>query len=234
MDKPYIICHMVTSIDGKITGSFLTTPIGNEASKWYYKVHAEYGADAFACGRVTMDESFTKGFAPDLSEFEGASLDRSDHIADSKAEFYAVAFDRRGRLGWKASAISDDDPGYDGAHIIEVLCEDAPDSYLAYLRSIGVSYIFGGKEDLDLELVLNKLYSLFGIKKLLLEGGSEINGSFQREGLIDELSLIIAPVVAEQDDKCLFEHSVLENYKITGSAVYDKSIHRLTCHRYYK
>ena len=94
--------------------------------------------------------------------------------------------------------------------------------------------IFGGKDDLDLELVLNKLYSLFGIKKLLLEGGSEINGSFQREGLIDELSLIIAPVVAEQDDKCLFEHSVLENYKITGSAVYDKSIHRLTCHRYYK
>ena len=32
----------------------------------------------------------------------------------------------------------------------------------------------------------------------------------------------------------VIEHSVLENYKITGSAVYDKSIHRLTCHRYYK
>lgn len=224
---------MVASIDGKITGNFLTTPIGLEASEKYYSVHREYKADAFACGRITMEEIFTKGAAPEVSKFEGRSYDRKDYLAAVKGEFYAVAFDRRGRLGWKSSRISDNDPGYDGANIIEVLCEDVPDSYLGYLRSIAVSYIFGGKKDLDLKLVLDKLYRFFGIKKLLLEGGSEINGSFQREGLIDELSLIIAPIVAEREDKCLFDNSVLENYKIIGSEVYEKSIHRLICRRFF-
>lgn len=42
----------------------------------------------------------------------------------------------------------------------------------------GVSYIFAGKNDIDIKLALNKLYSIFGIKKLLLEGGSVINGAF--------------------------------------------------------
>ena len=26
MERPYIICHMVTSLDGKVTGSYLSTP----------------------------------------------------------------------------------------------------------------------------------------------------------------------------------------------------------------
>ena len=26
MNRPYIICHMVTSIDGKVTGDFLNRP----------------------------------------------------------------------------------------------------------------------------------------------------------------------------------------------------------------
>ena len=55
---------------------------------------------------------------------------------------------RYGKLGWTTSKIVDEDPGYGNAHIIEVLCEDASDAYLAYLQSIGVSYIFAGKEDL--------------------------------------------------------------------------------------
>lgn len=74
----------------------------------------------------------------------GGSVSRDDHIADPEARFFCVAFDRRGRLGWKKPVIEDDDPGYDRAHIIEVLCEDAKDEYLAWLRSVGISYIFAG------------------------------------------------------------------------------------------
>ena len=35
---------------------------------------------------------------------------------------------------------------------------------------------------------------LFGIRKLLLEGGGKINGSFLAAKLIDELSILVAPV----------------------------------------
>ena len=66
------------------------------------------------------------------------------------------------------AVIEDDDPGYDGAHIVEVLCEDVKDAYLAWLRSAGISYIFAGSKEMDLSLALSKLHSLFNIQTLLL------------------------------------------------------------------
>ena len=64
--RPHVICHMTTSIDGKVTGKFLETPQGLMASDEYYRVHRDFHADAFACGRITMEGSFTGGWYPDL------------------------------------------------------------------------------------------------------------------------------------------------------------------------
>ena len=172
MERPYIICHMTTSIDGKVTGDFLAAPESAAAIEHYYQINRDFKTDGFACGRVTMEGSFTGGSAPDLSPFEDAKPWRGDYVADPTATYFAVSFDRRGRLGWKAGRISDEDPGYDNSHIIEVMCNDASDSYLAYLRSIGVSYIFAGEREMDISLALKKLRQFFGIKTLLLEGGS--------------------------------------------------------------
>lgn len=224
MNRPHIICHMTTSIDGKVTGNFLSRPECESATESYYQINRDYHADAFACGRVTMEESFTHGYQPDLSGFADVVIQHEDYIADKDAGFFAVAFDRHGRLGWQTAKIIDDDPGYDNAHIIEVLCEDASDAYLAYLQSIGVSYIFVGKEQLNLSLALDKLYRVFGIKKLLLEGGSIINGAFERENVIDELSLVVAPMIAEADGKPLFYESEIQNYTLTETKLLPDSV----------
>ena len=201
MNRPYIICHMTTSIDGKVTGEFLSLPESEAAVEAYYEINRKYKADAYACGRVTMEGSFTGGFQPDLTPFSDAKVERTDYIADTEANFFAVAFDRKGRLGWTDSRIHDEDPGYDDAHIINVMCEElVSDAYLAYLKRIGVSYLFAGKTELNLLLAAEKLKALFGIETLLLEGGSVINGAFQREGLVDELSLVVSPVVARKED----------------------------------
>ena len=58
----------------------------------------------------------------------------------------------------------------------------------------GVSYLFGGKSRIELAKVLQKLRARFGIRKLLLEGGGTINGSFLAAKLIDELSILVAPI----------------------------------------
>ena len=210
--RPHIICHMVISIDGKVTGTFLGREECVPATEEYYRLNREIPAEAFACGRITMEESFTGGWYPDLSEFAKEKMDREDFIADSNASRYAIAFDRRGKLGWKTSTIEDEDPGYGGAHIVEVLCEDVDDAYLAYLRRIGVSYLFAGKSEMDLEVALEKLWSKFSINDLLLEGGSEINGAFERAGLIDELSLVQTSVIADADSKPLFERGNLGDF----------------------
>lgn len=66
--------------------------------------------------------------------------------------------------------------------------------YLNYLQKMGVSYLFVGKDSINCKLLAEKLYSLFGINRLMVAGGGTVNWSFLREGLIDELSLVIAPV----------------------------------------
>lgn len=215
MKKPYVICHMLISVDGKVTGDFLLESDGR-AHEEYYRINREFNADAFACGRVTMEESFTNCWYPDLNNYEQFYDTKSDFVAKKKG-FYAVAFDRFGRLGWKTDEIIDEDPGYGGAHIIEVLTESTDARYLSYLRSIGVSYIFAGKSDIDVVFALDKLSHLFGIKLLLLEGGSILDGAFLRAGAVDELSLVQVPLIAGADGKPLFYDSRIEKFSLVSA-----------------
>lgn len=191
MDRPYIICHMVTSLDGKVTGDFLGKSAYSGLIEDYYRIHREYGADGFLCGRVTMESSFPQPPVPPAA-YDGPPIAREDYIAE-RAAFYAVAIDPRGKLWWGSRAIADTDEGYDGAHIIEVLTQSVPDAFLAHLQDKGVSYLFGGKTELNLALVAQKLKRLFGIETLLLEGGGIVNGSFLQDGLIDEISFVVVP-----------------------------------------
>ena len=218
MNRPYIICHMVTSIDGKVTGDFLFQHECAEATDVYYRINRERKADGFICGRVTMEGSFTGGFYPDLRQYHSVEK-KSDFVVDDLIGFYAIAFDTHGRLGWKSNRIidPDGDPGYDGAQIIEVLSEDVDERYLGYLEAMEIPYIFAGKNSIDVELALFKLKNIIGCEALLLEGGSIINGAFERAGAVDELSLVVAPVIAGKDSKPLFMDSDIANFELIGA-----------------
>ncbi|WP_233583598.1 dihydrofolate reductase family protein [Corallococcus sp. CA053C] len=56
-----------------------------------------------------------------------------------------------------------------------------------------MSYVFGGRDDIDFARALETLGRAFGIKTVLLEGGGGINGSLLAAGLIDEVSLLVHP-----------------------------------------
>ena len=216
MNRPHIICHMVTSIDGKVTGEFLSRQECEKATDIYYELNREYnknGANGFICGRVTMESSFTGGWYPDLVKYEPID-NKNDFIPDNLSGFYAVSFDPKGKLGWKNNKIIDEDPGYGDAQIIEVLTEQVDGHYLAYLQSMYIPYIFAGKNKIDVKIALEKLKSLMGINSILLEGGSIVNGYFQRANVIDELSLVVAPIVADTEDKPLFMDSTLSEIKL--------------------
>lgn len=223
MARPYITCHMVTSMDGKVTGDFLLCPECEAATEKYYEINRALVSDGFICGRVTMEGSFTGGWYPDLSAYAPVE-DTADHVAPYEKKFFAVAFDTNGKLGWKESVIVDEDPGYGGAHIIEVVSERADKRYLAYLREIGVSYVLAGKTSIDVHAALEKLSTLFAIRHLLLEGGSILNGAFERAGVVDELSLVVAPMVADKDDKPLFMDATVANYTLTSTEPTDGAV----------
>lgn len=219
--KPYIICHMVMSIDGRVTGEFLS----KNNHEIYYQINRDYKADAFACGRVTMEESFTGGYYPDLTNYQPV-LEFEDYILNKETNLYALAFDPHGRLGWKEDHIIDldQDPGYDNAKVIEILTHQVDKRYLSYLQKQGISYIFGGEEKIDIKNTLFKLKKYFNINKILLEGGSIINGAFMEENLIDELSLVIEPITGNSNDKPLFMKSNITEFTLKEIKKYDNDI----------
>ncbi|MBQ8914849.1 MAG: dihydrofolate reductase family protein [Clostridia bacterium] len=223
--RPYIICHMVTSIDGKVTGNFLSMPESVPACETYYELNRKYkamGASGFIFGRVTMEESFTGGWYPDLSDYAPMKKCCGYHMNfwlddELLTGNYAIAFDPHGRLGWRSAFIEDSDPGYDKAQVIEVLSRDVDPRYLTYLESLGIPYFFAGEEDIDPQYALAYLCDHTDINCLLLEGGSIINGSFLRAGCVDELSLVVSPVIADKEAKPLFFDGELTAFELSGT-----------------
>jgi riboflavin biosynthesis pyrimidine reductase len=180
--RPYIICHMLPSLDGRIV---LRDWKLKKATGEYEKTAATFDADAWIIGRISMEPYAGKARIPARKSRE--RIARRDFIAVHAATSFAIAIDPSGKLRWTASDI-------DGEHVITILTESVSDRYLAFLQSKGVSYLFGGKSEIDLAKVVRKLRAQFGIKTLLLEGGGTINGSFLAANLIDELSILVAPI----------------------------------------
>ena len=185
--RPRVICHMMSSLDGRI----LTEgwPLSPEGRKQYEQVHTTYDPDGWLCGRVTMEQHFAQGVRPDAEiarQYHGAP--REDWVAPGEHDSFAFAVDTHGRLAWDTSDI-------DGDHVVAILAERVSDDYLAFLRKRGVSYLLAGARDIDLTLALEKIAARFGVETLMLEGGGKINGSMLRDGLVDEVSVLVAPVV---------------------------------------
>jgi riboflavin biosynthesis pyrimidine reductase len=186
--KPHVICHMVSSVDGRTLNS-RWRPDGKLASTLFERLHDELGGDAWLIGRVTGQE-FAKGKPyPAVTD---QIFPRENWFAprDAKvdARAYGVALDCHGKISWGRSDIG-------GDPIVAVLSSTVSDAHLAGLRQEGVSYIFAGETELDLGLVLEILNRELGVKRLLLEGGGGANGAFLRAGLVDELSLVLCPAV---------------------------------------
>ena len=182
--KPRVICHMVSSVDGRILSS-RWRPKGIRSGDLFEPLHDKLEGDAWLVGRVTGQE-FAKAKA--YPERADRAYPRENWFARRDAAAYGVVLDANGKIAWGRADIG-------GDPIVVVLTERVSDAHLAGLRGDGVSYIFAGEREIDLRLALEIVNRELGIERLLLEGGGGANGAFLRAGLIDEVSLVIAPAV---------------------------------------
>ena len=192
--RPYIICHMASSIDGKIDGSALR----NVMRKGEYEaLHAKLGGDAWICGRTTMQQHFAAK-EPFVSTTNRPAGPQLPYVAQ-RAESYAICVETNGRLSWSSNDL-------DGDHLICVLSERAPSDYLDMLREKKISYVVSGTSSVDLTQAVKLLGEHFGIRTLLLEGGGHINGGFLEAGLVDEVSLLLlAGIDGRHDIPAVFD-----------------------------
>ena len=151
----------------------------------YEAIHDRFEAEGWIVGRKTMAE-MAKGRerpSPPIRRWR-ASLTS----ANRNGRNLAVAIDPSGRVHYGQDNVG-------GDHVVAVLGEHVSDAYLAELREDGASYIFAGPKGEDLPGAMAQLADVFGVKKLLLEGGGRINGAFFKHRLIDEFSTLIFPAV---------------------------------------
>lgn len=186
--RPHVICHMMTSLDGGIHPSRWTlSPDGIRAdwSNLYETIHQTLDADAWMVGRVTMAEMSKAG--PHAPAQPGA-VERPLHRAAGAAGSWAIALDPSGKVHFSR-------PDIGGDPVVVLLGRDVPDSHLAELAGDGVSYIVAAEPRPNLAQMLDMLGREFGVRRLLLEGGATINGSFFAADLVDEISLLVAPAL---------------------------------------
>ena len=102
------------------------------------------------------------------------------YVGDRQDRPLAVVFDPKGRLQFSKNGLPT------GEHVVAVLDPKIDEAHLARLRRAGVSYVFQGDgaectEREKLSAALAALEETFGVKRLLLEGGGVLNGSFFQE-----------------------------------------------------
>lgn len=196
-ERPFIVCHILSAVNGKISGDFFRVPELAEVSAAYGKIRADYQSRAALCGAVTAAEIYQCRIEPDRAE-SSQVFPRETWVAEHSEGYYDVVVDMEGKLQWENGTIRRQ--GQPEAHAVVILSESVSDAHLQHLRDVGVSYLFAGKEQLDAELAVCELKRAFGVDTLMVIGGGVVDWTFLQAGLIDELSIVICPAADGQID----------------------------------
>lgn len=181
MSKPYIIVHMMESVNGRIDCG-MTAQLGGNPE--YYSSLDAINAPTRISGRVTAASELTGGgqYIPQ----DNATLNKTTFTKNVTADSYNIVVDTKGTLCW-GTETSTSFP-----HLI-ITSEDVTKEYLDYLDRQNISWIATGKGRIDLRQAMDILATEFGIRRLAIVGGGKINGGFLNAGLVDEISVLIGP-----------------------------------------
>lgn len=179
MNKPYIICHMMTSVDGRIDCG-MTAQLAGEPE--YYSTLETLNAPTRISGRVTAATELTTG--EKFISQDKEPLDKTAFAKNAAASQFNIVIDTKGTLEWNQETDTD------FPHLI-ITSEQVTKGYLNYLNQQKISWIATGKDRVDLSKAMEILNNEFGVERLAIVGGGRINGAFLDAGLIDEISILI-------------------------------------------
>lgn len=216
MKKPYIVCYMMTSVDGRIDCDMTSQLAGVED---YYPLLDELGLKSAISGKTTarLELAEPGEFTPKNNVAFGTEI--VSKKADSTGG-YTIVVDTKGTLLWKH------DSEYDKPHIL-VTSKQVSQEYLSYLDEKNISYIVTGDSKIDLAAACKVLKETFGIERLGIVGGPAINTAFLDAGLLDEVIVLIGagidgrasfPPVFHREDN---SHAVPTPLKLVEAKTYD-------------
>ena len=180
MTKPYIACHMMMSVDGRIDCSMTSKLRG--VSEYYATLDA-LDVPTRVSGRVTAELEMADG---PWSPSDPAPYGKSGFSKATDAGAYEVVFDTHGTLAWNEGS------SY-ARPLLIVTSEQVSTEYLAYLDERHISWIACGEQRIDVAGAVEVLACEFGVKRMACVGGGRINAAFLDAGLLDEVSILLGP-----------------------------------------
>lgn len=177
--RPYVILNAAMTLDGKIATQTGSSNISGEKDlERVHEIRKECDAIMVGIGTVLADD-------PRLTV----------HKIDAKPEDnpVRVVVDSKGRTPIDARITNSD------AKTIIAMANEYKDDFKASekyetFKNRGVKFFFSGDKRVDLKALMSYLHEE-GIDKLMLEGGSTLNFSMIKSGLIDEISICVAPMI---------------------------------------
>lgn len=167
--KPFVLLNSAMTVDGKIATENSSMKISGEQDLIrVHELRKKYDAIMVGINTVIVDN-------PKLTIHKIKASKKDNPIR--------IIIDSKGRTPSDALVLNND------AKTIIIVSKKAPKKNLEKLEK-KCDILVCGDEQVNLKEAMRKLY-IEGIRSILLEGGSTLNFSMFKEGLIDEVSICI-------------------------------------------
>lgn len=181
-DRPFVLVHMSMTADGKIASANHAVSSFGSARDQQHLHEVRATADAVLCGARTAD-LHRVSLGPGGAEFQ--ALRRRRGLAEFNLR---VIVSGSGTLDPAAHIFKTPGPP-----VIVLTSGRAPAVRLRRLRAVAGAVRSFGREELDWPAALAWLRRERGVRRLVCEGGGELNDALFRAGLVDELHLTVCP-----------------------------------------
>lgn len=203
MNKPYIICHMMTSVDGRIDCKMTENLPGVNN---YYSTLDSFNAPSRVSGRVTAELEMS--LPGRFNSTTNTPINEESFYKVKDSTGYEIIIDTNGCLLWN-DQLNEEYP------ILVVSSEKVSKEYLSYLERKHISWISCGKNQVNLKRVCEILYKDFNIRRMVVVGGGHINASFLEQGLLDEISILIGAGIDGRNNMCSVFDGLKSNQPVT-------------------
>ena len=190
MQKPKVIMHNSISIDGSILGFDVNM-------EQHYQIANSYKVDVHLIGSNTVKEGI-KMFYPEIPKEE-----KSDFLKPNRKEDLPlwVIPDTKGILNGMHHVYRRFEWCKD---IVVLISNETPRNYIEYLIERNYDYYTVGEDYVDYHQALNLLAEHYNVKTILTDTGKTLNCILINKGLVDEISLLVHPVIVGKKQYTLF------------------------------
>ncbi|PWR74976.1 RibD family protein [Methanospirillum stamsii] len=178
LNRPHVTLVSEVTVDGKLTvtkgasSKLLMQFMSHEAEVLLHQVRADSDAIMVGANTIRIDNSFLT-----VRHVPGKNPVR-------------VVPSSKGEISPDSNVFSQD------AETIIAVSELATQENITQITEKGAKVEICGSRKVDLPYLMKILYEKYEIRRLMIEGGSTLNGMMFQEGLIDELLLIHLPFIA--------------------------------------